>query len=196
MLEAISEQRTVEARGSEQRREKWIPDNPEEARAVGITDPDTLEAVDYYRTPRGYNKNSTNRRLFRGDVPVLGFDALHLVEEFLTQPIQVIVGGRLGATFSYDDGKRLWAKARNKKDFLVIDGAGEVLAPTGWATCRPPANVPPRPRTCPSVAATRTPAAVVPRGRARPGAAGRSAGWRRCTGCRCRTSARRPARRA
>ena len=123
-LEAVGKQRTAEARGGEPRRDRWIPDTPEEAKANGITDPDTLEAVDYYRTPRSYNKNSTNRRLFRGDALLLGFDAFHLVEELLTQPIQVIVGGRLGTTFSFDDGKRLWEKARNKKDFFVIGGAG------------------------------------------------------------------------
>lgn len=123
-IEEVGNQRTIEARGGEPRREKWIPDSLEEAKTVGITDPDTLEAVEYYRTPRSYNKNSTNRRLFRGDGLVLGFDAFHLVGELLTQPLQVIVGGRLGTTFSFGDGKQLWEQATNKKDFFVIDGAG------------------------------------------------------------------------
>lgn len=123
-LEEVGRQRTVEARGGELKREKWIPDSSEEARADGITDPDTLEAVDYYRTPRGYNKNSTNRRLFRSRAAMMGFDAFHLASELLTQPIQVVVAGRLGTTFSFDDGKRLWEQARNKKDFFVVDGAG------------------------------------------------------------------------
>ncbi len=123
-LEAVGKQRTIEARGGEPRRDPWIPNTPEEAKAAGITDPDTLEAVDYYRTPRGYNKNSTNRLFFRSHALVLGFDAFHLVGELLTQPIQVIVGGRLGTTFSFEDGKKLWEQATNKKDFFVIDGAG------------------------------------------------------------------------
>ena len=123
-LEEAGRQRTLEARGGEPRREKWLPDSPEEAKAEGITDPDTLEAVDYYRTPRSFNKNSTNRRLFIGDALVLGFDAFHLVGELLTQPVQVIVGGRLGTTFSFEDGKQLWERATNKKDFFVIEGAG------------------------------------------------------------------------
>lgn len=55
---------------------------------------------------------------------LLGFDAFHLVEELLTQPVQVIVGGRLGLTFSYADGRTLWQKARNKEDFFVVEGAG------------------------------------------------------------------------
>ena len=133
MLEEVGQQRTSEARGGEPRREKWIPDSLEEAKAVGITDPDTLEAVDYYRTPRSFNKNSTNRRLFIGDALVLGFDACHLVGELLTQPIQVIVGGKLGTTFSFEDGKQLWERARNKKDFFVIEGG----RPLRYVRCGP-----------------------------------------------------------
>lgn len=124
LLAQVGQQRTREARGGEFRREKWLPDSLEEAQAAGITDPDTLEAVDYYRTPRSYSSYSTNRRLFRGDAVVLGFDAFHLVGELLTQPLQVIVAGRLGTTFSFSDGKQLWEQARHKKDFFVIEGAG------------------------------------------------------------------------
>lgn len=123
-LESIGQERTRAAQSGEPRRTPWLPDTPADARAAGITDPDTLEAVDYYRTPRSYSPYSTNRRLLRGDGPVLGFDAFHLVEELLTQPIQVIVGGRLGTTFSFDDGKLLWERARHKEDFCVIEGAG------------------------------------------------------------------------
>lgn len=124
LLAQVGQQRTREARGGELRRENWLPDTLEEAKAAGITDPDTLEAVDYYRTPRSYSPYSTNRRLFRGDALVMGFDAFHLAGELLTQPLQVIVAGRLGTTFSFGDGKELWERARNKKDLFVIEGAG------------------------------------------------------------------------
>ncbi|MGJ9418741.1 alpha/beta hydrolase [Massilia sp. CMS3.1] len=123
-IEAVGKQRNVEARGGDPLRVQWIPDSLQEAKAAGIVDPDTLEAVEFYRTPRGYNKNSTNRRFFRGDALVLGFDAFHLVGELLSQPIQVIVAGRLGTTFSFEDGKHLWGQATNKKDLFVIQGAG------------------------------------------------------------------------
>lgn len=123
-LEAVGKQRTAEARGGEPRRDPWIPDSPEAAQAAGITDRDVLDAVDFYRTPRGRNKNSTNRRYFRSDGLLLGFDAFHLVGELLTQPIQVIVGGRLGTTFSFEDGKTLFERATNRKDFFVVEGAG------------------------------------------------------------------------
>ena len=105
------------------RRDPWLPDTLEAAEEAGV-DRDTLEAVRYYRTSRGHDVNSTNRLLFRSNASLLGFDAFHLVPELLTQPLQVIVGGRLGSTFSYEDGKTLWARARFKEDFCVIDGAG------------------------------------------------------------------------
>lgn len=124
VLEAVGEQRTKEARGGAARRDPWIPDTLEQAEAAGIKDVDLLDAIKFYRTPRGYDKFSTNRRFFRSNGPLLGFDAFHLVEELLTQPLQVIVGGRLGTTGSFEDGKQLWERANNKKDFFVVEGAG------------------------------------------------------------------------
>jgi fermentation-respiration switch protein FrsA (DUF1100 family) len=56
--------------------------------------------------------------------PLIGFDAFHLVDELLVQPLQVVVGGRLGTTFSYSDGKALFERARNGKDLFVVEGAG------------------------------------------------------------------------
>ncbi|KMS53632.1 hypothetical protein V474_23030 [Novosphingobium barchaimii LL02] len=38
--------------------------------------------------------------------------------------MQVVVAGRLGTTFSYQDGKTLWERARHKETFHVVDGAG------------------------------------------------------------------------
>ena len=105
--EEVGRQRTVEARGGEQRRDPWLPDSLEAARAAGIIDRDLLDAVDFYRTPRGYSEHATNRRYSISSGPMIGFDAFHLVGELLTQPVQVIVAGRLGATFSYADRQTL-----------------------------------------------------------------------------------------
>ncbi|WP_246040736.1 alpha/beta hydrolase [Streptomyces cadmiisoli] len=51
----------------------------------------------------------------------LGFDAFHLAEVLLTQPLQVIVGNAPGAFGSYRDGFELFNRARsdNKNDFAV-----------------------------------------------------------------------------
>ena len=124
LLEEVGRQRTAEARGGEARRDPWIPDSPEAAQVAGITDRDLLDAVDFYRTPRGFSEHSTNRRYFTSLGPMIGFDAFHMVGELLTQPVQVIVAGRLGMTFSYADGQMLFEKATNRQGFHVIEGAG------------------------------------------------------------------------
>ncbi|PZE63021.1 alpha/beta hydrolase [Curtobacterium sp. MCPF17_001] len=124
MIEAVGVNRTAAAAGEDVDRNMWIPDTEEQAAAFGITDVDTQEAVRFYRTSRGYNEHSTNRRYFTSDAMMLGYDAFNLVEELLTQPLQIIVGGRLGTTFSYSDGLALWEKAPNAKNFHVVEGAG------------------------------------------------------------------------
>lgn len=122
-LKAVGRQRTAEARGGAARRDPWIPENMDEAKAAGITDRDVLDAVEFY-SERCPARTRTNRRNFRSLGPLMGFDAFHLVGELLTQPIQVIVGGRLGSTLQFEDGKQLFERATNKKDMFVIEGAG------------------------------------------------------------------------
>lgn len=122
-LEAMGRQRTAEARGGAEQRVPWLPDTIEAAETQGV-DRDTMEAVRFYRTPRGYNVNSTNRLLAISNPLLLGYDAFHLAEELLTQPVQVVVAGRLGTTFSFGDGKTLQEKARNSGEFFIVEEAG------------------------------------------------------------------------
>jgi uncharacterized protein len=125
MLAAVGKQRTAEARGGEQRRDPWIPDSLREAEAAGIADPDLLDAVAFYRDSRYRHANSTNRLLFTSFGRLLSFDAFHLVPELLTQPLQVIVGGRRGATGQYETGQTLFDLAPTaEKNFFVVEGAG------------------------------------------------------------------------
>ncbi|MFE0181058.1 alpha/beta hydrolase [Streptomyces olivaceus] len=123
-LDALAEARIEEARTGETGRVNWLPDTLEDAAAAGLTDIDTTEAVTYYRTPRGGSEHSTNRRLSRSDSLLLGYDAFHLVDQLMTQPLQVVLAGRIGNTGSYDMGMRLWEMAPNPVDLMVIDGAG------------------------------------------------------------------------
>ncbi|NGM24325.1 alpha/beta hydrolase [Roseomonas stagni] len=124
LLAAVAAARTAEARGAVPRRDPWIPDSPAEAAAVGLSDEATLQAVDYYRTPRGQHPQSTNRLLFRSHALLLGFDAFHLVPELLVQPLAVVIGGVPGSTGSGEEGRRLWELAPNRRDLVVIEGAG------------------------------------------------------------------------
>ncbi len=111
------------ARGAEPTITQYIPNSVEEREAAGITDIDIVEAVTYYRTPRGENPNSPNKvRLDQGSVYT--FDAFHLAEHLLTQPLQIIVGGVPGGFGSYRDGFDLFTRARSQKRNLhVVDGA-------------------------------------------------------------------------
>ncbi|WP_448331427.1 alpha/beta hydrolase [Streptomyces sp. DSM 41534] len=123
-LDTMADVRTEETRSGELTRVNWLPDTLEEATAAGLTDIDTTQAVTYYRTERGRNEHSTNRRLSRGDSLLLGYDAYHLVDQLMTQPLQVILAGRIGNTGSYESGMQLWKLAPNPVDLMVIDGAG------------------------------------------------------------------------
>ncbi|WCN14092.1 alpha/beta hydrolase [Marinomonas mediterranea] len=125
LLAEIGKQRTAEARGASQRRDPWIPDSLKGAEAAGIDDPATLEAVTFYRESQYCHPNSTNRLLFTSFGHLLGFDALHLVPEFLIQPLEVIVGGRRGSTGQYESGETLYSLSpTTDKSFFEVDGAG------------------------------------------------------------------------
>jgi fermentation-respiration switch protein FrsA (DUF1100 family) len=123
-LDTMADARIAETRSGEPTRVNWLPDTLEEATAAGLTDIDTTQAITYYRTERGRNEHSTNRRLSRGDSLLLGYDAYHLVDQLMTQPLQVILAGRIGNTGSYESGQQLWKLAPNPVDLMVIEGAG------------------------------------------------------------------------
>ena len=122
MLHAVGRQRTAEARGAEPQRISWLP-SAQEVNSQGVREPSLLNALNYYATPRGHSDSRTNQRLMTTDALILGFDGFHLVEELLVQPLQVIVAGKLGTTFSHEAGRSLWERARNRRDFVVIEGA-------------------------------------------------------------------------
>ena len=123
-LDLLAAARTEEVVGGELARTNWLPDTLEDAAAAGLTDIDNVQAVTYYRTPRGSNEHSTNRRLTRSDSLLIGYDAFHLVDQLLTQPLQVILAGRKGVTGSYEAGMKLWQLAPNAVDLMVVEGAG------------------------------------------------------------------------
>lgn len=123
-LDDLADARTREVKDGALTRVNWLPDTLEDAAAAGITDIDSVQAVTYYRTPRGGNEHSTNRRLFRSDSLLIGYDAFHLVDQLLTQPLQVILAGRKGITGSYEAGMKLWDMAPNPVDLMIVEGAG------------------------------------------------------------------------
>lgn len=124
-LEGISTQRTAEARGGEPAITTYIPNSPEQAESYGITDVDVVQAVEYYRTPRGQQPGSPNKLNLVSSGAGFTFDAFHMAEKLLTQPLQIIVGGgQVGSFGSYRDGFELFNKARSdNKNIFVVPGA-------------------------------------------------------------------------
>lgn len=120
-LEGISAQRTAEARGAEIAITTYIPQSKAQLESYGVTDVDVVEAVDYYTTPRGQQPGSPNRLNVVSTGAAFTWDAFHLAEKLLTQPLQIIVGGgKAGAFGSYRDGFELFNKARSEKKNIVV----------------------------------------------------------------------------
>ncbi|QKS01115.1 alpha/beta hydrolase [Sphingomonas sp. CL5.1] len=124
-LEGIGRQRTAEARGGAVAITNYCPPSRSALEAAGITDIDVVEAVDYYTTPRGQHPGSTNQLKITSTGAAFGWDAFHLAEKLLTQPLQIIIGGgRPGAFGSFRDGYELFAKARSEtKNLFIVPGA-------------------------------------------------------------------------
>ncbi|WP_049458894.1 alpha/beta hydrolase [Stenotrophomonas maltophilia] len=121
-LEAIAAQRTAEMRGGEARVDLFLPPSVEQGRAAGITDIDVLEATDYYRT-RGPQPNGVVSALFSHRGAAVGWDAFHLAEVLLTQPLLVVVGDKPGAFGAYRDGLEIHGRAASKhKQLKVVEG--------------------------------------------------------------------------
>ncbi|MCP2025771.1 fermentation-respiration switch protein FrsA (DUF1100 family) [Flavobacterium sp. HSC-32F16] len=124
ILNAVAQQRTAEANGAEKLINNWIPNSTEEAQLLGLHEMDLLEAIDYYRTPRGQHPNSCNKLLFTSMSNLIMFDAFHLAEYFLTQPLLVIIGDKVGGFGSYRDGFDLYNKAAStNKKIHIVQGA-------------------------------------------------------------------------
>lgn len=119
-LEAMAKQRTAEARGADLLVDNLLANSVAEARAAGVTDRDPLEATDYYRTPRGQKPNGLNRSLLSHQAAAVGWDAFHLAEVLLTQPLCIVVGDQVGAFGAYRDGCEIVERAASKKKELVV----------------------------------------------------------------------------
>ncbi|QYM71722.1 alpha/beta hydrolase [Pseudochrobactrum sp. Wa41.01b-1] len=119
-LEAMAKQRTAEARGEAVKVDDLLPPSPEEAKRLGVTDRDPFEATEYYRTPRGQKPNGLNRSVPSHQAAAAGWDAFHLAEVLLTQPLCVVVGDQVGAFGAYRDGCEIIERAASKKKELVV----------------------------------------------------------------------------
>lgn len=120
-LGAIASQRESEAQGAETVVNDFLPPSAEAAQEVG--DVDVVEAYDYYCTPRGEFPNGRARFEFAHGASALGWDAFHLADELLDQPLMIVIGDKQGAFGAFRDGNEVYGKAASKdKELVVLEG--------------------------------------------------------------------------
>ena len=98
-----------------------LPDTAEQAQEIG--DVDVIEAFEYYRTDRG--QKDIGCVLFEAahGATALGWDAFHLADELLDQPLLVVIGDKQGAFGAYRDGHEIYEKAASTdKELLELEG--------------------------------------------------------------------------
>jgi hypothetical protein len=118
-LDAAAQQRTAEAKGAEAAYIPYVPAETDEN-----TPRDMVEAHDYYLTPRAQHPNAQNKKLFTKSISrIFAFDAFHLVEDLLTQPILMVAGSEAGSLWHTTE---LHARARSPKKLVVVDGGAHM----------------------------------------------------------------------
>lgn len=116
LLNNVALQRTAEANGAPLTIAPWSPESID-----GVTDPEMLEAYSYYRTARGQHRNSNGKGLLTALGTIVGYDAFHLADLYLTQPILIIAGREAQSRWN---SERLFdVAASNKKELFIVDGA-------------------------------------------------------------------------
>ncbi|MFB7286717.1 alpha/beta hydrolase [Actinacidiphila glaucinigra] len=115
-LQALAQQRTAEAaQGAEPAYLPYVPAEPDEN-----TPRDLAEAGDYYLTTRAQHPNAKNKFLFTKSVSrIFTFDAFHMVEDLLTQPILIVAGSEAGSLWMSTE---LHGRARSPKKLMVVEG--------------------------------------------------------------------------
>lgn len=123
VLENTAKQRSSEAAGNDVLTINMLPDSVAAGKEAGITDIDVLEATDYYKTSRGQAAGGATSVVHSHMAAGMGWDAFHLSETLLTQPILVVIGDKPGGFGAYRDGFEIVRRAASeKKELLIIKG--------------------------------------------------------------------------
>jgi hypothetical protein len=114
-LRSVAQQRTAEANGAQPATLPYVPDTTE-----GVTEPDMVEASEYYRLANRWRlESSPNRFLASSNDKIYAFDAFDGVETLLTQPLLLIAGSNAGSKWHSD---RAYALAKGEKELFVVPG--------------------------------------------------------------------------
>lgn len=116
-LEATAKQRTAEANGAEPLLVNYVPEPNEINKA---TDPDMVEASEYYRQPnRWMHKSGNNRFLMSSFDKLSAFSAFDRVDTLLTQPLFLIAGSDAGSLWQ---SQKVYKMAKVSKDLYIVKG--------------------------------------------------------------------------
>ena len=119
VLENGSKARTAEARGAATVTVPLAPLGKEDAPNKELED-----AREYYHTPRCQYPTAPGFATARSLNQIITYDAYHMAEVFLTQPLQIVAGSVAGSKWMSDD---LYKRAASTdKRFRVVEGANHM----------------------------------------------------------------------
>ena len=119
ILQAVSTQRTAEANGAAPLLVNYVPDTVD-----GVTEPDMVEASEYYRlSNRWLHPNSGNRFLNSSFDKLVAFSAFGQIDTLLTQPLLMIAGSNAGSRWQSERAVEL---AKGPKELFIVDGASHM----------------------------------------------------------------------
>jgi len=120
MLDQAGASRTAEAEGEIPAVLNWAPESPD-----GLENAPALyrDAQDYYRTPRGGHRNSTNEWPLRSIDQIAQFDAYAMIRLISPRPLLMIIGSEADTGYF---SREAVEKADEPKELFVIDGATHV----------------------------------------------------------------------
>jgi fermentation-respiration switch protein FrsA (DUF1100 family) len=122
MLEQISQQRWADAeKGSPAPGPRILPETLKDGR-----DPVTEEFFDYYRTPRGFHKNSPNSNgawTATSPMSFMNLPLLTYIDEISPRPILLIAGDHAHSGYFSEDA---YKAAAQPKEIMIINNANHV----------------------------------------------------------------------
>ncbi|KAH8697531.1 Alpha/Beta hydrolase protein [Talaromyces proteolyticus] len=118
-LEKMAKQRTLEAQGADRYIFPFLPPTVEEAKKM-TSDPDIVEATEYYKTSRGQKPCGATSGLFSFNSAALAWDAFSHAEVIMTRPFIAVIGDIPGGFGAYRDGHEIYGRAASKEKELVV----------------------------------------------------------------------------
>ena len=118
-VEAGSNARTADAEGKGHATMPLAPMNEADA-----PNEELRQAWEYYHTPRAEHPTAPGFATLRSLNQIITYDAYHMADVYLTQPIQIVAGSMAGSKWMSDD---LYDRAASTdKAFHVVEGANHM----------------------------------------------------------------------